>query len=118
MSYSLTINNVQTYPGFDEKLIEDMLRTNPRYPEMMNAGVMTAVHLGMASAVITVMATPNPYGDDEVVDISVRGMMSGVSFQDAMKKIIAAGPQAAEADPPDAETARRYSEHLWRADDE
>lgn len=112
MSYSLTIDNVQMYPGFDEAIIQDMLRVNPRYPELMNAGVLTAVKLGMSSAVITVIITPNPYGDDEVIDVSVRGMTRATSFQEAMMRNIAAGPQPAEASPSDAETAKAYFEHL------
>lgn len=97
MSYSLTIDNIQMYGGFDEAQISDMLRVHPRYPEMMNAGVLTAVKLGMRSAVITVISTPNPYGDDEVVDVSVRGMMKATSFQEAMKRNIKAGPDVKTA---------------------
>lgn len=92
MSYSLTIDHVDQFHNFSEEYITDMLRVNPRYPEMMNAGLLVAKKLGMKSAVITVISTPNPYADDEVIDVSVRGMMQAVSFQDAMKGIIAAGP--------------------------
>jgi hypothetical protein len=68
---------------------------HPAYLDDLAGAFELACKLGLASATITGMRAPNPYGDDEVVDVSVRGMMKAADFQEAMLRIIRAGPDAA-----------------------
>ena len=44
------------------------------------------------AAVLTGMRQPNPYGGDEVIDISVKGMAEAIDFQSEMKRILQHGP--------------------------
>jgi hypothetical protein len=94
MSWSITVNNVQSYDQFPDNIIEQMLTQHIAYPGDMMKALKLAKDCGFSSAVLTGMRTPNPYGGDEVVDISVRGMLEATDFQSEMKKILQAGPDA------------------------
>src|SRR5713226_9108420 len=75
MSWSVTINNIPEYKGFDSDVIERMLTQHIAYPGDMQLALNLARQVGLKSCVLTGMHTPNPYGGDEVVDISIRGML-------------------------------------------
>lgn len=95
MSWSITINNLPEFPGFSAEVIEQMLTQHLQYPADMELALETACKAGLSTAVLSGGRTPNPYGDDEVVDISVRGMSSALDFNAAMRRNIAAGPDDA-----------------------
>jgi hypothetical protein len=94
MSWSITVNGVQDYDQFPPEVIEQMITQHIAYPSDMMKALQLAKDCGFKSAVLTGMRTPNPYGGDEVVDISVRGMLEATDFQSEMKKILKAGPNA------------------------
>lgn len=95
-----------------------MLTQHLEYPADMELALNVAKKARLSSAVLTGGRTPNPYGDDEVVDISIRGMAKAVSFDAAMLRNIHAGPddmaraQPAQAIPPDSVTAQEYYDRL------
>lgn len=92
MSWSVTINDLEHFVDFDTQLIEDMMTQHIKYPRDMRRALEMARRTGLASCVLTGMRTPNPYGGDEVVDISIRGHMEALDFQAEMKRIMRAGP--------------------------
>lgn len=92
MSWSVTINDLSTYPGFDTAVIEQMLTQHPDYPADMGLALGIARKMGLASCVLTGFRTANPYGDDEVVDVSVRGKVRATDFQASVMRDIEAGP--------------------------
>lgn len=72
-----------------------------RYPQDMSLALKLAKRAGLKTAVLTGCRTPNPYGGDEVIDISVRGMVMATDFQSVMKEIIKyADPEAGGNDSP------------------
>lgn len=95
MSWSVTINNLQEYEGFSTEVIEQMLTQNPQYPADMEIALDAARRSGISSGVLSGGRTPNPYGDDEVVNISIQGMGKAVDFNTAMRRIIDSGPDQA-----------------------
>lgn len=110
MSWSITINGLQetdesVIPG---SAIEQFLTQHPKYAEDCYAAYRLAKSAGLGSAVLTGGRTPNPYGDDEVVDISVRGVVRASDYNAEMQRIIRAGPQPSQAIPPDYEQALAY----------
>ena len=70
-----------------------------KYPQDMSLALEIAKRAGFKSAVLTGARTPNPYGGDEVIDISVRGTVVATDFNTMMKEILAYGPQAGGNDP-------------------
>lgn len=102
MSWSITINDLKTYEGFTVEQIELMLTQHPQYPGDMQIALDAARKAGLASVSLAGGRTPNPYGDDETVNISIMGMGTALDFDTAVKRNIAAGP--------DAEALARLSE--------
>jgi hypothetical protein len=92
MSWSVTINNLPEFKGFDADVIESMMSQHIAYPQDMMTALEMARKTGLKSAVLTGMRTPNPYGGDEVIDISVRGMVEATDFNAMMRRIIEHGP--------------------------
>jgi hypothetical protein len=95
MSWSITINNLPDYAGFTTDVIEQMLTQHMAYPADMALALEVARKAGLASASLSGGRTPNPYGDDEVVIITVTGMGAAQDFESAMRRNIAAGPDEA-----------------------
>ena len=99
MSWSLTINDLQhvdidTFWSNAEVLqnIEYFITQHPKYADDLGLALALAKAAGLKSCVLTGMRTPSPYGGDEVVDISVRGMTEATDYQAAVKAHIMAGP--------------------------
>lgn len=92
MSWSVTINNLDEFGGFDHATVEYMITQHPLYYQDMMLALEVARKAGLKSAALTGMRTVSPYGEDEVVDISVRGMVTGTDFQKSIRDAIAAGP--------------------------
>lgn len=98
MSWSITIHNLSDYT--DEALSVDgvmLTDEHPEYDHDMHLALEMAKRAGLQSAVLTGMRAPNPYADDEVVDISIRGMVKAANFTEAMKGIVSHGPAANSA---------------------
>lgn len=102
MARSITLD-LTKYTGV--LLLEDveiMLRENFAYPDDVHAAIALAKARGLMSCTISVARTPTPGSDDEVVDISVRGVMRSQDFNNVMRRVIASGPD---------ETS-----HVWEVD--
>lgn len=92
MSWSVTVNNIADYEGFPIDTQEFFASLHPSYPrDAMNA-LAIAKRLGLRSATLSGGRTPNPYGGDEIVDVSVRGTPIYNDFLSEMREIIASGP--------------------------
>lgn len=94
MSWSITINNLPEFEGLPPEVVEQMITQHIAYPGDMQIALTAARRAGFKSCVLTGGRTPNPYGGDEVVDISIRGMLEATDFQKEMNKILKAGPGA------------------------
>jgi hypothetical protein len=91
MSWSVTVNDVANYEGFPLDLQEFFASQHPSYPRDAEQALETARVLNLKSATLTGMRTPNPYGGDEIVDVSVRGTPLYKDFLLEMREIIASG---------------------------
>jgi hypothetical protein len=103
MAWSITIDELS--PGdtqsdpmtvFGPATVERLLRENVEYPFDAIAAMRLAEQRGFRSCTITGMRTPTPGSDDEVIDISVRGLLKAGNFNEAIRNIIKAGPDAPE----------------------
>lgn len=94
MSWSVTFNDLRERdsPSLPEATLEYLGSQHPEYLNDLAKAFALAKELDLASAVLTGMRTPNPYGGDEVLDISVRGMIAAPDFNAEMKRIVQAGP--------------------------
>lgn len=91
MSWSVTVNDIDSYQDFPLELQEFFVSQHPSYPRDATTALAMAKLLGLKSATLTGMRTPNPYGGDEIVDVSVRGTPLYQDFLHEMREIIAAG---------------------------
>jgi hypothetical protein len=95
MSWSVTVDNLSESSLRLPPDIEEYIGSqHPLYLSDLELAFEMAKRLGFASATLTGMRTPNPYGDDEVVDVSVRGLMVAKDFNATVKSIVEAGPDA------------------------
>lgn len=92
MSWSLTIDNLPYYRGPEPADIEKIARDNISCVEDAYAALALARARGLASCTITGGRTPTPASDDEVIDISIRGMAVAQELRSAVKRILDAGP--------------------------
>lgn len=94
MSWSITVNNIQDFEGFDLDTQEYFASQHASYPRDANDALILARMLGLRSATLCGARTPNPYGGDEIVDVSVRGTPIYQDFLAEMQEIIGQGPDA------------------------
>lgn len=92
MARSITLNLAEYNGVLPHEDVEIMLRENFAYPDDVHAAIALAKARGLMSCTISVARTPTPGSDDEVVDISVRGVMRSQDFNDVMRRVIQAGP--------------------------
>jgi hypothetical protein len=92
MSWSVTINDVQEFEKLDVSTEEYFSSQHPSYPRDVAAALAVAKAVGLRSATLSGMRTPNPYGGDEIVDVSVRGTPIYKDFLQEMQEIISNGP--------------------------
>lgn len=121
MSYSLIVRGIPDYE-FSPDEINHMQRTHPKYADDMRAALEIARKVGLPSAAITVMRTPNPYDPaDEVVDISVRGTTRHRDFVAVMDGIVSQGPGketlVAQHDAAAAYLKKNPCDHDWLVKD-
>jgi hypothetical protein len=103
MSWSVTVNDIPAYEDFPLELQEFFASQHPSYPRDAYMALTIAKVLGLRSATLTGMRTPNPYGGDEIVDVSVRGTPLYKDFLLEMREIIASGIDA------DSDLARHWA---------
>jgi hypothetical protein len=103
VSWSITVNDVQEMEGFPVETVELFASLHPSYPRDSQVALDSARAAGLKSATLSGGRTPNPYGGDEIVDISVRGTPVYKDFLSEMREIIRSGPGE------DSSLARHYS---------
>ena len=88
MSWSFTMNDITPDSEVPESVLADMARANSNYPLYMVAALETAKGLGIKSATFSGFIMENPYTDDIVVDVSIRGFQNSTEFNETMKDIV------------------------------
>lgn len=91
MTWSFVLNDVE-HDVIPESMIEQQGAENPMYPHDIHLALKMARDLGIKSGAITGFRMTNPYNDDEVVDVSVRGRMLSSDFVGDTRRDISAGP--------------------------
>lgn len=92
MSWSATVQNVQEYEKLDPETEEYFSSQHAAYPRDFASALQLAKSIGLKSATLSGGRTPNPYGGDEIIDVSVRGTPVYNDFLLEMREIIGAGP--------------------------
>lgn len=92
VSWSVTVNNIPEFEGFDLKTEEYFASQHPAYPRDAVFAATTAKAIGLKSATLSGGRTPNPYGGDEIVDVSIRGTPIYNDFLQEMREIVTRGP--------------------------
>ena len=107
MSWSFTVNgSVQDFK-LTPAVTGEFELLNPAYPADMELALYVARSMGMKTATCTGFRTPSPYGGPDTIGVNVMGTVEASDWFDHVKRNIQSGP-----DPSDAETAKRYQEHL------
>lgn len=93
MAWTITVNDLQDIDT--DKVKEACIGFTGEHPEYEH-DVLLALEMarraGLSSATLTGVRAPNPYGTDEVIDISVRGLAQSSDFITGMMTVISAGP--------------------------
>lgn len=84
--WSVTVRNL-TFYEFDVNTLKSFYE-HPEYEHDAAIALEMAKRAGLKSANLTGMRAPNPYGGDEVVDISIRGMATAPDFDSEMGKLV------------------------------
>jgi hypothetical protein len=92
MSWSVTVNNLQEYDGFDLETQQLIASQHAAYVRDADLALALARAAGLMSATLSGGRTPNPYTGDEITDISVRGTTGSSDFLSEMRDIITSGP--------------------------
>lgn len=92
MSWNIVVNDVPEYLEFPLETEEFFTSLHPSYARDAMYALTIAKLLGLKSASLSGCRTPNPYGGDEIVDVSIRGTPIYKDFLAEMREIIAAGP--------------------------
>lgn len=103
MSWSIVVHDLPEFEGFEFETEEYFASHNASYPRDAQVALEMARKAGLKSATLSGGRTPNPYGGDEIVDISVRGTPRYKNFLSEMREIIAGGPG------PESVLARHYA---------
>lgn len=108
MSWSVTINDLDTIVELPRELIETIGKDNILYARDALFAFDLAKASGLVSATLSGGRTPSPYGGPDSVVISVVGFdsrkeghavpPSGRNFNLEMKRVIASGPDEYEDD--------------------
>jgi hypothetical protein len=92
VSWSVTVNGLQDYEKFTLETEEVFASLHPSYPRDARLALQMAKAAGLKSAMLAGGRTPNPYGGDEVVLISISGFPAHSDFLSEMREVIASGP--------------------------
>ena len=109
MSWSVTLNDITAETAIPQDVFERMLTQHLTYAEDMILALDVAKKARFKSATLTGFRTPNPYGGDEVAEITVRGFTESRDLNEQMLGIIKMGPHATGAIPSDAAAAAAYA---------
>ena len=90
--WNVTVNDLQSFEKFTLDTEEQFANQNAAYPRDAAQALALARAVGLKSATLSGGRTPNPYGGDEVVVISVSGSPAHADFLSEMRGIIASGP--------------------------
>jgi hypothetical protein len=88
MSWAIVIENLPEYPGFTEEIVAKMLSSHIAYPFDAQIALKMAREAKLSSATLAGGRTPNPYGGDEIIDISVHGFAEARDFVNTMRHIV------------------------------
>lgn len=94
MTWSFVFNDMQS-AEIPEHLMDQQGAENPSYPADIRLALSLAKDLGLSAGAITGFRMVSPYGDDEVVDVSVRGRLVSHDFVGDTRRDITAGPDGA-----------------------
>jgi hypothetical protein len=99
MSWAVIVQNLQDFEGFDVETTQKLLSSHIMYPFDADLALRLAKSAGLKSATLAGSRTPNPYGPDEVCDISVHGFVNATDFVSAMTQLVSrpATPDTASA---------------------
>lgn len=100
--WSVTINDIPNFEKLAPDTEEYFASQHPSYPRDAAAALALAKALGLRSATLSGGRTPNPYGGDEITDVSVRGTPIYNDFLLEMREIIRSGPG------PESDIARHH----------
>lgn len=93
MSWSVTIENLKEFPGFTPEIMQRFMRDNILYGTDAQIALNAAKAAGMSSCTLAGGRTPNPYGPDEIVTLTITGFARSVDFNTAMKNIVTRGAE-------------------------
>jgi len=96
VSWSITVVDLQknAQEVFREDIVAKFLSQHPEHFNDLCAAMGAAQALGLSAATLAGGRTPSPYNDDEVVMLTIAGVVTGKDFNATMKSMIAAGPDA------------------------
>ena len=92
MSWCVTVNDVQERDELPLDKQEFFASQHASYPRDAAVALALAKAAGLRSATLSGARTPNPYGGDEIVDISVRGTPVYTDFLREMRELVTSGP--------------------------
>lgn len=101
--WNVTVDNLQDFNGFTLDTQELFANQHAAYVRDANEALAVAKAIGLKSATLSGARTPNPYGGDEVVHISISGFPTHSDFLSEMRGIIASGPDKG------SDVARHYA---------
>lgn len=88
MSWSVIVQDVQSFERFDEPTTQKLVSSHIMYPFDANQALIAAKQAGLKSATLSGSRTPNPYGSDEVCTISIVGFVNAVDFITTMQELV------------------------------
>lgn len=97
MGWSLTINNLVDYEGFDPTVVQNLESQHPMYAADAENLLIAARLADLASCTISGGRTPDPHRpNQEVVQLGLIGFTEAQDFQGAMRATILTGPDKNE----------------------
>jgi len=103
MGWSVTVTDPNSYEQFPGDIHEQWAREHEAYPHDADVALRMAKELGLHSVSLGGGRTPVPYGDDEIVAITITGTVNSKDFLNTVQKAILAGPSD------DTPVARHYA---------
>jgi hypothetical protein len=88
MSWSITFHGLNDDTEIPEKVVNEFQQLHAFYPDDMLLALEMAKRSGLSSATCAGGRTPNPYGGDEIVLITVTGMANSPRFNDEMRRVV------------------------------
>jgi hypothetical protein len=88
MSWAVIVQNIPDFESFDQQTTQKLLSSHIMYPFDAELALILAKKAGLKSATLAGSRTPNPYGPDEVCDISIHGFVNATDFISTMTAIV------------------------------